>query len=193
MFEQQRIFTISRGFRNSPLAVPRHPSLDPLLVDWYTSSVGTSEGAYKRWATPGFRERISTALRGNQHWRGRRHRPESKAKISAALTGRTLSTETRGKLSIAHSGKRLSEEHREKLAESHRRYPPGTEVRRMRGASRRYYKRHTVRVLKRQARWRKANPDYERGRSIQRRLRNKVAFVEPVSLKEIYKRDSGIC
>ena len=58
---------------------------------------------------------------------GRRHTPETKAKISEAKKGeknpnygKKLSPEHRAKLSEAHKGKKLSPEHRAKLSEAHK-------------------------------------------------------------------------
>ena len=53
----------------------------------------------------------------------RRRRPsaETRAKISAAMTGRKVSEETRARMSEAKRGRRLSEEHRRRISEGRRR------------------------------------------------------------------------
>jgi 5-methylcytosine-specific restriction endonuclease McrA len=56
--------------------------------------------------TPEHRARVAAALRG------RTVSPEMRARISATLTGRTLPVGTRAKMSAAHKGKPKSAEHR---------------------------------------------------------------------------------
>lgn len=52
--------------------------------------------------------KISNALRGNNYALGHKHTPETRAKISARLKGRTPTQETRVKLSTAQRGKIIS-------------------------------------------------------------------------------------
>lgn len=54
--------------------------------------------------------------------KGTKHRPESVAKIRAALIGRPVSEETREKIRARHKGKPLTTEHRAKLSDSHKQH-----------------------------------------------------------------------
>jgi group I intron endonuclease len=53
---------------------------------------------------------------GNRLWLGRKHSPETKAKIAAASRGRKLSVESKLKLSAAHKGRIISAETRAKIS-----------------------------------------------------------------------------
>lgn len=67
------------------------------------------------------KKKLSIALSGkNNPNYGKKHSPEVRAKISAAITGRKLSEETKKKFSEQRKGKKKSEEHRRKISESNK-------------------------------------------------------------------------
>lgn len=71
------------------------------------------EKARLRWADPAFKARVSAAMRGKSR------SEESRAKMSASKAGRTRaphSEETKAKMRAKHLGKVLSPEHRAKLS-----------------------------------------------------------------------------
>ena len=75
--------------------------------------------------SPETREKISLSLReyyANREnpFKGKRHREESRRRMSIAATGRKLSDETRRKLSEVGLGRAVSEETRERLSELNR-------------------------------------------------------------------------
>jgi len=65
--------------------------------------------------SPEARKKDSLALMGNTNMLGYHHSAETRAKLSAIVTGRVVSPETRAKLSSALKGRSFSPEHRAKL------------------------------------------------------------------------------
>lgn len=67
------------------------------------------------------REFISQMHKGNKYWLGRKHTPETKAKMSQSKKGIVPSLESRLKMSKSQTGKKHSEETKTKMSKSRRR------------------------------------------------------------------------
>lgn len=81
-----------------------------------------------RWAPPEVQFRDHGKLRGPHPvgcacrvHDGKKHTPESRAKISASKMGHEVTAETRAKISATHSGRTLTAEHRANIAKGGRR------------------------------------------------------------------------
>jgi group I intron endonuclease len=75
-----------------------------------------SASAKKRGMLP---QQLLNLERGRgEFWKDRRHSVESKERMVAAHTGRTVSEDTRAKMSAAHKGRLFSEEHKTRIRES---------------------------------------------------------------------------
>ncbi len=81
---------------------------------------------------------MSEANLGNQHWLGKTHTDETKAKISAAHKGRVHGEEQRGNMSVAHLGNRPTAASSAKRSETTKATMATTEVKeKMRAGQRR--------------------------------------------------------
>ena len=89
--------------------VPKSPEHRAKLLVW--------------WGSPTCKVKMSAVAKGNQHWKGRTHSAESKAKMSSAGMGRKHTDEAKAKNAAAHAGKKATDEARAKMSAAHKGKP----------------------------------------------------------------------
>lgn len=124
--ETRQKMSVSRRGENNPMFGKKRPDVAALMRKIKTGITLSDEhkrkmsaalkGSKGAWAYPDIAERLKEKLKGVN--KGRKHTPETCAKISAALKGREISEAARENLRIASTGKTHTEETKEKIRAS---------------------------------------------------------------------------
>lgn len=121
--ETRQKMSASRRGENNPMYGKKRPDVASLMRKIKTGITLSDEhkrkmsvalkGSKGAWAYPEIAERLREKLKGVN--KGRKHTPETRAKISAALKGREVSEASREKLRVASTGRTHTEETKAKI------------------------------------------------------------------------------